>query len=199
MFKLIAIISMVVGHIGSVFFPENEWLNIIGKLAFPLFAYQIAQGIIHTSNIKKYMQRLLLFGLISIIPYYLVFDVLTPNIILAFSLTVFIVYLWEKKDQKMFATIIFAALFFIDIEYGVYGVVAILLFKANLPMLFIPLTIGKAIVEDSYIQLFALLAFPIIFYSKKIEDRIDVKINKWFYYWFYPAHLFLIYIIQQFI
>jgi hypothetical protein len=199
MIKIIAIIAMIIDHIGYVFYPELDWLRIIGRIAFPLFAYQIAQGLIHTSNIKKYMQRLLFFGFVSIPPYYLLFDNLMINMILTFFLTVLIVYLWEKKDKKMLATLFVAVLFFVDIEFGIYGIITVILFKANLNSLFIPLTIGKSIVEEWYIQIFAILALPLIYYGQIIDSKFEIKINKWFYYWFYPSHLLILYIIQQLI
>ena len=84
--KLIAITSMLADHTGIVFFPNNPMWRIAGRIAFPLFAYQLGVGYEHTSDKKKYTLRLLLFALISQLPYYLVRGQWVPNIFFALLL-----------------------------------------------------------------------------------------------------------------
>jgi len=72
--KIIASITMLTDHIGAVFpltFPM--YFRFIGRIAFPVYAYMIAQGCKHTSNINKYLLRLGIFALISEIPFDLAF------------------------------------------------------------------------------------------------------------------------------
>lgn len=69
MLKLLALVTMLVDHIGYMFFPNEMLFRIIGRLAFPIFAYQIALGYSRTSNLKKYVLRLSLFALITQLPY----------------------------------------------------------------------------------------------------------------------------------
>ena len=52
--KMIAVVSMTVDHIGHILFPQILWLRMIGRLAFPIFAYMIAQGCQHTRSMGKY-------------------------------------------------------------------------------------------------------------------------------------------------
>lgn len=68
--KLIAIFTMFCDHIGDAVY-SSVILNYIGRIAFPIFAFQLAQGFIHTSNRVKYFVRLLVFAAISQIPFYL--------------------------------------------------------------------------------------------------------------------------------
>ncbi len=78
--KLIAIITMIIDHIGAAFFPEVTLFRTIGRIAFPIFAYQLAKGYRHTSNLGEYSKRLLIFACISYIPYiYFLGDGTTPN------------------------------------------------------------------------------------------------------------------------
>lgn len=67
--KLLALATMLVDHIGYMYFPKEVLFRIIGRLAFPIFAYQIAIGYSHTRNLKKYTLRLSLFALLTQLPY----------------------------------------------------------------------------------------------------------------------------------
>ena len=62
--------SMVVDHAGLFFFPKYFVLRILGRLAFPLFAWFIANGARYTSNVKVYFLRLLALALLTQIPFW---------------------------------------------------------------------------------------------------------------------------------
>ena len=63
--KIIAVTTMLIDHSGYLIFGGFSFMNYIGRLAFPIFAFLITEGYIHTSNIKKYFFRLLVFAIIS--------------------------------------------------------------------------------------------------------------------------------------
>ena len=42
--KIIAMVSMLFDHVGKELLPQYTVLQIIGRLAFPIFAYMIAEG-----------------------------------------------------------------------------------------------------------------------------------------------------------
>lgn len=69
MLKIIACAIMLLDHIGASLFPEVGWIRLIGRLAFPIFAYLIAEGYSRTKNFSKYLSRLMIFGLIAQIPF----------------------------------------------------------------------------------------------------------------------------------
>ena len=69
--KIIALVSMFCDHFGDAFVKQFSFLNLIGRIAFPIFAFQISEGFMHTKNIKKYFLRLGIFALVSQVPFYL--------------------------------------------------------------------------------------------------------------------------------
>lgn len=71
--KIIALITMVIDHVGAVFFPEFDFLRAIGRTAFLLYAFLTAEGCRRTGDRKRYLLRLGLFALISEVPFDLAF------------------------------------------------------------------------------------------------------------------------------
>ncbi len=72
--KLIACVTMLFDHVGLVFGGQIEWLwifRIVGRIAFPIFAFQLAVGYTKTHNLFAYYFRLLVFALVSQLPFYL--------------------------------------------------------------------------------------------------------------------------------
>ena len=67
--KLIAICTMFIDHLGYTLFPGDLWLRCVGRVAFPIFCFLIAEGCVYTHDRRKYALRLLAFALLSEIPF----------------------------------------------------------------------------------------------------------------------------------
>lgn len=67
--RIIAMALMLLDHMWATVVPGNDWMTYLGRLAFPIFAFQAAEGYNHTGDFSRYCRRLLLFGLVSEIPF----------------------------------------------------------------------------------------------------------------------------------
>ncbi len=128
---IIAIITMLCDHIWAVFLSGHTWMTCIGRISFPIFSFMIVEGYFHTRSLKKYIGRLLIFAVISEIPYDLAFGgrlfyLSRQNVLWTFLISVFVIHCIEKtkKNGSFIKQIIFtiAALLF-------GGIVAFLIFS----------------------------------------------------------------------
>lgn len=203
MFKIIAMFTMLIDHIGLIFFPSEAIFRVIGRLSFPFFAYGIANGYSKTRNVYKYGQRLLILALISQPIYFLALDKETLNICWTLFLGLAAIFFYENRLENKFLSyflllLTIALTFFIRLDYGLYGILVILVFHIFKNDIFmIPVQIGLTllkIVWPLFIQIFSIPAFFIIHYFKKY----DFKINRYLQYSFYPLHLLILYLIKIF-
>ena len=76
--KLIALLSMTVDHIGLLLFPRLRIARILGRIAFPIFAYMIAEGCRHTSRRARYLGTVFLLGAaMQVLFWYCIWDART--------------------------------------------------------------------------------------------------------------------------
>ncbi len=105
MLKLIAMVSMVFDHVGDALFPEAAWMRIVGRIAMPIFAFCVAEGLSHTSDKYRYLARLGIFALVSEVPFDLfasgkVLEFSHQNIMFTFALAVAALIVYDKFAEK---------------------------------------------------------------------------------------------------
>ncbi len=103
--RIMAMIFMLCDHLWATVIHGNEWLTCIGRLTFPIFAFLIVEGYFHTKSLKKYVLRLLIFAVISEIPFNLVtgntlFNPMHQNVLWTFLIGIFLIFLNEKARAK---------------------------------------------------------------------------------------------------
>ncbi len=97
--KLIAAVTMFIDHMGLTLFPGVELFRIIGRLAFPLYAFCIAEGFRYTKNRLRYFLQIFLLGLVCQVVYAFVEPTLYLGILITFSLSILLLASTEQvKD-----------------------------------------------------------------------------------------------------
>ncbi len=108
MLRLLAMLFMLSDHLWASVMPGNQWMTDLGRLAFPIFAFMISEGYIHTSNPKKYLLRMTAFAVISEIPFDLfynstIFDPFNQNVLFTFVWGLLAI-MQIDKIKKLFGT-----------------------------------------------------------------------------------------------
>ena len=151
--KIIAIICMFCDHFSDAIIGHLSILNIIGRIAFPIFAFQLVIGFINTRDFKKYASRLFIFSLISQIPFMLLMyvmnydgnfnflisnfpsiilneNILQLNIFFTLILGLFTLLIYDKVSNKFLKWLCIALLIalgeVLQVDYGGWGVFLIL-------------------------------------------------------------------------
>lgn len=101
---VMAMLFMLCDHLWGTVVPGNDWLTCVGRLAFPIFAFLIVEGYFHTSNLKKYVMRLLIFAVLSEIPFNLMMGSrwiypLHQNVLWTFLIAIMLIH-WNEKARK---------------------------------------------------------------------------------------------------
>ena len=210
--KIIALTSMIIDHYGAIFQGGVDIYRIIGRLAFPIYAFLLVEGYTHTRNVKKYATRLLLFAIVSEVPFDLAFygslGFTHQNIFFTLFIGLVLMYLLDNKEGKYNfnnnVLIIGAAFIALltSVDYSFVGIIYILTFyytrdflhpkKIKYQTLSLFLT---NLFTLGFRQQFALLSMPLIyFYNGKLGA--NNKFLQVFFYVAYPLHLIIFYIMK---
>jgi len=194
----------LIDHTGYIFFPQYVFLRIIGRIAFPIFAFLIVEGFMHTRDVKKYIYRMIAFALITEIPFDFAFYGTVnwghQNVLITFTLALLALYIDRQYSRKVGIAAAFGLALlaeFIGSDYGMFGVIVVMMFYWNYDRFYNKLIFGTAtltLLVSSY-QIFDVMAMiPIGLYNGK--KGIGVK---YFFYVFYPGHLLILGMIHMLI
>lgn len=206
--KYIAAFAMLLDHFAAVFVSETSFLWFlmrgIGRLSFPIFAYFVAEGCARTHDLPGYAKRLFLFALAAQLPYMFAFQTGGASVILTFFLAVSAISFYESARDSIGPVLavlpallpaLYAELAVAD--YGMFGVLLVLalyLSRNNRTAQFFLLLFFLVVFYQNIYAVFACCALlPLKFYRGSRGRG-----GKWFFYWFYPAHLLLFGLINLF-
>jgi hypothetical protein len=200
--KWLAVVTMTVDHVGVLFFPGVTAFRVVGRLAFPLFAYLLVLGMRSTGNLRGYFNRMLFFALVSQVPYALV-NGIQPweklNIYATLILGMVLIYFVDRSNVAFVIPLLASVV--VPVDYGVYGTATVLLLyligkdwkMGSLIFVLINLILAA---YGAWYQPFAILALPLILLHNagRLNIKLDVlsghkAFRKYFFYAYYPLHL----------
>lgn len=208
--KLIGVVTMTIDHIGYILFPKLALLRIIGRLAYPIFAYLIAEGCTYSRHKTKYFLSVLGTGLLCSVASYWAERSLYQSIMITFACSIGLIFLLERaRTQRkrafwsgVFALALTACFLLFQLrlipgfmtDYGFLGIITPLLVwlgKGKREKI-LGLTVGLCLIvlEMGGVQGFSLVAVPLlVLYSGK-RGKYRWKA---FFYLYYPIHLAMVY------
>lgn len=210
--KLLALVTMTVDHMGYILFPHSVLLRAVGRLAYPIYAYMIAEGCRHTRSLPKYFGALALMAAVCQSVYFLVMGSLYQYIMVTFTLSVgqiiLIKHAMEKRSRASWclAALGVAAILCIteilprlsgtdfDVDYGFWGVMlpVCVYLVPNKPAKLAATTLCLSMIALGQVTLqwLSLLALiPLALYNGQ-RGKWNIK---WIFYLYYPLHLVALY------
>ncbi len=197
--KILAIVLMTIDHIGIVLFPEIVIFRMIGRIAFPIFAFLLVEGALHTKDIKKYLKRLLLLAFISEIPFDLlvygsVWEWKLQNVFFTLFIGVLCIHCLETMLDGVLKLACIMVLVFIsewlNLDYGAFGVLLILaiyFLRGNIMKQSVAIILLAAFAGGNLEGYAGLSVIPIALYNGERGYPM-----KYFFYAYYPIHLLVL-------
>lgn len=202
--KMIGIVTMFLDHYNYII-GGPEIFDILGRMAFPIFAFALVEGYKHTRNIHKYLFRIGISAILFQIPAQILGYNETLNIFFTLFLGLMCIYIYNKLNIYISAILSISIIILavvIKADYGVYGILLIICFYLgrdnryiriaaplllNIWLYFLPRLFGM-----EKIQVYSILALiPIYFYNGRKGRNV-----KYFFYIFYPAHFVILELIR---
>ena len=216
--KLVACVTMLLDHIGAVWFPGSV-LRDIGRISFPIFCFLLAEGFFHTRSRKRYALRLAISAVLAEVPFDLAFygRIFWGHQNVMLTLLLGLLAVWGVMASNKGAVKALAAVAavlaaeFLRADYGGTGVLVILMFALTrelgsktlirtgvLLILFGGMSsmiigrLGNFLITQQMLGVLAMI--PIALYSGR--KRTGSKWVQWGFYLFYPAHLLGLFLAQ---
>ena len=217
--KLLALVFMLCDHVGKVLLPQYQFLQILGRLAMPVFAYMIAEGCQHTRVRQRYFLQLFLLATVCQLVYFFTTGSLYQSILITFSLSLLLIFIIDRFRQKkdlfsgvlliaMTATVLVVCVGLprwlshtdFQIDYGFFGVLlpVAVYYAPTKPMKLIAagLALTGICLDYGNLQWYSLLALPLLALYNGQRGKWKLK---YLFYIFYPTHLVLIQLISLFL
>jgi len=221
--KVIAVLSMVADHCAFFFLPHDtqayEVMRCFGRIAFPVFAFLVAEGFHYTHSRQRYLLTLLAFAAISEVLWLLLNNYCGGhNVMFTLAVGVIALQVFDKLiNRKLLAISLIIILSLISERYnfdygwrGVWMIVVFYMFQLQANPILDGLSYNFTPLFPLYPFFQVLFAFPLMMHYGTVgallasaaillynDERgfIKGKAAKYIFYAFYPAHLFVIWLL----
>ncbi len=222
--KIVAAVFMVIDHLGEFIFPNLAILRILGRIAFPIFAFCIAEGATYTKDKTKYVCLMLVFGLVCDVTVVLYTGEIFICVLTAFCFSLGLIFEYEEIKKNYLAKnwqrvagfstsfgvtvgAVFALCYFCQVDYGLIGVFApfviylgknkwlrICLTAICMGLLLIPTPTFNFVPMPT--QWAGFLGLLVVALYNGQRGKLNLK---YFFYFFYPIHIAVIQLIANFV
>ena len=197
--KVIAMVTMVIDHTACYFISdgwEYECMRGIGRIAFPIFAFLIAEGYRHTRRKWDYGRNLLIFAFISEIPWMLLHTDGSHNVLFTLLAGFCCIAILDKlRSHKVMLILLVLLIAFsasvLNSDYGIQGVALILIFYLLKDKLLLQLLFILPLFYDFH-PLGILASLGMLNLYNEERGFIKGPYSKYLFYAFYPCHLMAI-------
>ena len=203
--QLIAMFTMLIDHVGYIFFPNDMTWRYIGRIAFPIYCYGLVQGHIHTSSRIRYLWRLLLIAILAQLPYNLALDPHGLNVVFTLLLSAVVLSVLDRYPnfwfRLIFVVIVCAAMDYFPMDYGAYGLILVLIYRYTQSYW---LVLGHFMLNGFYffyngwvIQMASILPTLMIAYGPNVWRELEKRrVPRQLWWSFYPGHLIILAIVK---
>ena len=217
--KLLAMVTMLIDHMGFTLFPYALWMRCVGRLAFPIFCFLVAEGCAHTHDKKRYAARLLVFAVLSEPAFDLMcggvwFTMDYQNVLWTLLIGALVCWamdwartrpeLWQRLPADAAIAVGFILGQWGNTDYGGWGVLLVVLFylsrevKGKWAIQLVGTALFCWFCSPWRGQLLALLAMlPIALYNG--ERGFSGKALQYGFYGFYPVHILILSVLAQYV
>jgi hypothetical protein len=203
--QIIAMLTMLIDHIGYLFFPGEIAWRYVGRIAFPIYCYALVQGYIHTSSRPKYLFRLLLIAVIAQIPYNLSINPGGWNVVFTLLLSAIVLVILDKLSNLWLGIpVVIIAIVLMDyfpIDYNAYGLLLVLIFRYTKSYWLVGAHLALNLFYMFYnfwtVQMFSILPTLLIVLIPALWGYLERRrVPRWVWWSFYPAHLLILAIVH---
>ncbi|HEY4391439.1 MAG TPA: TraX family protein [Paenibacillus sp.] len=197
----IAIITMLLDHIGAAFFPGELIWRIIGRIAFPIYAYALVQGFRHTSSFGKYMLRLTIITVLSQLPYQIALGRSGLNVVATLLVAALLMRLLDQFRPGIPSILLIAGCSLlvevIPFDYGAYGLLLVLIFRyaQKYQLLFMHLLLNMIylLAYGWVVQMASIIPTLLIVLGPVLWRRLElIRMPRWLWRSSYPLHLLVL-------
>jgi len=224
--KIVALVTMVIDHIGAYLLPNVIFLRIIGRISFPIFAFMVAEGCRYTKNKKRYLLNMAVLSAVTYLLFYPVSSSKFLRIPFTFTFSVVLIYAlqnfslkWHNGSttEKIISLAILLSAFSavavicynFKVDYGLYGC----LVPVYISFVWIGNGMPGSKRKNSFKEALFMLAIGLLcvymkyggvqiysFFAIPLLCTYNGKreniLPKYFFYIFYPLHLAVIFAVK---